>query len=195
MGIFKNRKPAEEKPSKLGNTLLFASAAGFAILANLTVFSANSIPTSSMEPELVPGEQVVVNKLDRNVKRGDIVVFKDMNNWMGLGPDALMIKRVIGLPGETVRCCGIDGATTVDGRLLDEPYKVREPADRRTEYEVTVPEDSYFVLGDNRPDSADSRFHIAEGTEFIHRDDLVGTAWAVRWPLSDIRSLPSQQYF
>lgn len=155
----------------------------------LTVASANYIPSSSMEPTLTPGEHVLVNKLDRQLERGDIIVFADSANWMEKGADALMIKRVAGLPGDTVTCCDTEGSTFVNGVALDEPYAIREGDGYQRRYGVTVPKDSFFVLGDNRPHSADSRVHLNEGTAFVSADAVVGTAYAVRWPLRSVRLL------
>lgn len=176
---------------KISTTSIFLliALAGFA--TTFTVASANSIPSSSMESTIMTGEQVMVNKLDRTPERGDIVVFEDHLDW--LGPEyksgTLMIKRVIGLPGDTVTCCTADVKTRVNGVVLDEPYAVPETPENAVQYEVTVPEGSMFVLGDNRPNSADSRFHLEQGSEFVSQDSIVGTAYAVRWPLTKFRLL------
>lgn len=176
---------------KLSSAAFLLSAVVCGVTASMTVASANSIPTESMEPTLQVGDQVMVNKLDRTPQRGDIVVFKDAQDWMGNGGKSLMIKRVIGLPGDSVSCCGVGGSTIVNGKELEEPYALPELEDYRIDYTVSVPEGSLFVMGDNRPNSSDSRAHLDQGSEFISIEDVVGTAYAVRWPLNHIHLLPN----
>ncbi len=152
---------------------------------------------ASMEPTLHTGQYLLINKvayfrptgtpldsllpitrqgsvdyLFGGPQRGDVAVFRAPNQ-----PDKDFIKRVIGLPGDLVLVRG--GQVFVSGQRLDEPYiqfpaTYTYPADGRP---LRVPEDSYFVLGDNRPNSSDSRLGW-----FVPVDNLVGRAWLSYWP-------------
>lgn len=177
--------------------VLILLAFALAILLKTFVVQAFYIPSGSMEPTLDPGDRVLVNKVFYEPSRSDVVVFSDPKdgrsedrgifdgflNWLsqGLGfarPEHEdFIKRVIGLPGETVELR--DGKLFVDGRRIREPY-LRGPVDTRDYGPIQVPPDSLFVLGDNRLDSNDSRFALG----FIPEDKVVGKAFVIIWPPS-----------
>jgi signal peptidase I len=167
-----------------------------ALFIRTFVVQAFKIPTGSMENNLLIGDHLLVNKfalgpaptsLERallpvkTVKRGDIVVFKYPED-----PERDFIKRVIGLPGETIELR--EKRVYINGRGLDEPYVhfLQPPAggpdeitsaDVRERYgPVTVPPDQYFVMGDNRDNSQDSRYW-----GFLPRDDMKGTALVIYW--------------
>ncbi|PCN47107.1 signal peptidase I, partial [Curtobacterium sp. 'Ferrero'] len=103
------------------------------------------IPSESMEDTLLVGDRVLVNELVPGVvslQRGDVVVFTDPGGWLSAGQGDDLIKRVIGLPGDHVSCCGADGRLRVNGTPVDEPYVVLEPGSDRvsgTDFDVTVP--------------------------------------------------------
>ena len=125
----------------------------------------------SMDPTLADQQFLVVNKLDyrlREPRRGDIIVFFDPRNG-----DRKLIKRIIGLPGETIEVHG--GQVIVDGQALDEPYIQNQG--RYSEMPTLVPEGQYYVLGDNRSNSSDSHNW---GT--LPEDKIVGRAWFSYWP-------------
>ena len=175
------------------------------------------IPSISMEDTLQVDDRVVVAKLTA-VKRGAVIVFKDPGGWLtganprergpigkafqfiGVLPDTAtehLIKRVIGVAGDRVVCCDAAGRLSVNGQPLDETsYLTRSLDGRRTQpsaikFEVVVPRDHVFVMGDNRDHSRDSRCHLndvqAGGTTgqnaFVSQDLVVGRAIAVVWPL------------
>jgi signal peptidase I len=128
---------------------------------------------SSMEPSFFQGQRVMVFKAAYwfgDPQRGDVVIFKTPN-----GSDEEWIKRVIGLPGDTIEI--IHGVVYVNGIKLDEPY-VQRPFSYSLPNKV-VPPDNYFVLGDNRNISNDS--HMGW---FMPRENLIGKAWLVYWPAS-----------
>jgi signal peptidase I len=143
------------------------------------------IPSPSMENTLLIGDRVLVNELVPRVvpvQRGDVVVFQDPGGWLGPAQGEDLIKRVIGLPGDTVSCCDAQGRLSVNGHAVDESYVVLQPgSDRvaRTDFSVTVPQGRLWVMGDNRYDSADSRMH---GT--VPVSDVVGRAFITTWPVS-----------
>ena len=149
------------------------------------------VEQESMVPTVNPGEYVLIDKISprfNDYQRGDIVVFQPPE---GFGPGGVpFIKRVIGMPGDTV---SLD-----NGRVfvqqpggspvrIEEPYLVRSisgdvaptlPKDAEGTISWTVPEGAYFVMGDNRPDSQDSRFFGV-----VERDLIVGRAWLRYFPL------------
>lgn len=151
-----------------------------AVLIRAFVLEPFFIPSGSMEPTLKVNDRVLVNKLSydlHSVHRGDVIVFKKPPNDFTPGIKDL-IKRVIGLPGETIS--GQDGAVYINGHRLKEPWLPKGvttapfPA-------VHIPKGDYFVMGDNRGDSADSRV-IGP----IRGSLIVGRAFIRVWPLSRI---------
>ena len=132
---------------------------------------------SSMETTLSNGDQLIVDKISYRFtepKRYDIVVFPYQYE-----ENTYYIKRIIGLPGETVQIA--DGYVYIDGERLDEHYgnAVMEEAGLAAD-PIELGEDEYFVLGDNRNNSQDSR---AANVGVIHRRDILGRAWLRIWPL------------
>ncbi len=133
---------------------------------------------SSMETTLSDGDQLIVDKISyrfRDPNRYDIVVFPYQYE-----KNTYYIKRIIGLPGETVQI--VDGYVYIDGQKLDEHYgnEVMENPGLAAD-PVVLGDDEYFVLGDNRNNSQDSR---AANVGVIHRDDLLGRAWIRIWPFN-----------
>ncbi len=126
----------------------------------------------SMQPTLEDGEFVLVSKLNYrfgDVERGDIVVFH-----FPMDPEQELIKRVIGLPGDTINVQ--NGTVLVNGQALNEPYIAAAPA---YSGEWTVPEGHLFVLGDNRNDSSDSH-----SWGYLPFEKVVGKALVIYWPPS-----------
>ena len=172
------------------------------------------IPSGSMLDTLEINDRIIVNVLAPEVmplERGDVAVFRDPGGWLGaiptqekdtlteitdfvLGtfgitaPDSAehLVKRVIGLPGDRVVCCDADGRLTINGVAIDEPYVRGDAAPSEVEFDVTVPEDLYWVLGDNRPNSTDSRYHQDLPTKgFVPVEVVVGRAFVVSWPVEN----------
>ncbi len=124
----------------------------------------------SMEPTLYDGQYLIVSKVIYRIhppERGDIIVFHPPN-----GDSDDYIKRVVGLPGETVEVR--DGATWIDGVPLEEPYMVSSGGSSGPR---TLGEGQYFVLGDNRANSSDSR-----SWGILPQEDIIGKAWLCYWP-------------
>lgn len=134
---------------------------------------------SSMETTLSDGDQLIVDKISyrfRDPKRYDIVVFPYRYE-----ENTYYIKRIIGMPGETIQI--VDGEVYIDGKLLGEHYgnAPMENAGLAAD-PVTLGDDEYFVLGDNRNNSQDSR---VSNVGVLHRDELLGRAWIRIWPFSE----------
>lgn len=142
---------------------------------------------SSMEATLSNGDQLIVDKISyrfRDPKRYDIIVFpfRYENN-------TFYIKRIIGLPGETIQIDG-EGNIWVNGEILEESYGreiIRDPG--LAAEPITLGEDEYFVMGDNRNNSSDSR---VEAVGNIHRNEIIGRAFIRIWPLSKFGILKHQ---
>jgi len=149
-----------------------------AVLIHFFLAQATRVEGYSMEPTLYGHQRLIIEKLSYHLhqpKRGDIVVVRVPQY------DKLLIKRVIGLPGETLEIR--NGVVYIDGKPLDEPYVNGKP---RGSYPPTViPEGYVFVMGDNRNNSNDSR---AFGP--IPIEDIVGHAWMRYWPLDDFGFMP-----
>ena len=212
--------PAAEPPKKHGGMsflkelpVLILIAFGLALLIKTFLIQAFFIPSESMVPTLQINDRVLVNKLVyrfRDPRRGEIVVFVAERDEQaprsffrkiadtiteGLGakqpPERDFIKRVIGLPGETVEMRdGVITITTKDAKKLrlKEPYLASEK-DTSPYGPFTVPPDTYFVMGDNRPNSSDSRVRGA-----IKRSDIVGKAFVKVWPLGRAGGLRTPKY-
>ncbi len=142
---------------------------------------------SSMEPTLQNGNQLIVDKISYRFKdpeRFDIIVFPYQ-----YAEDTYYIKRIIGLPGETVYIDD-DGNIYIDGEILDEGYGkevIKDPG--RASEPITLGDDEYFVMGDNRNNSSDSR---EPSVGNIKRDDIVGRAWVRIWPFSEFGLIKHQ---
>ena len=163
----RTRKEVIEWIVTIGAAVLVALFINNFIIVNATV------PTSSMEKTIMTDDRVIGLRLaykNNDPERGDIIIFKNPDN-----EDILYIKRVIGMPGETVEIH--DGGVYIDGTLLDEPYLDTVTEGEFGPYEV--PEDHYFMMGDNRNNSADSRYWK---NTYLAREKIVGKAVMRYWP-------------
>lgn len=146
------------------------------------VFINAYIPTGSMEPTIQSGDRVFGVRFIHNYKRGDIIVFKDPD-----GSGHYLIKRIIGMPGDQITVePGIDGASQlkVNGSVLNESYLKESMLPE--EFEIKVPGNGYFVLGDNRNDSYDARYWT---NKIIPEKKITGIALVKYWPLPKIKLL------
>ena len=191
------------------------------------------VPSQSMEDTLRIGDRILVTRLDHTPQRQDVVVFGHGSTWqerrlppadspvvravrwvgdlVGLGPSntAYTVKRVIGLPGERVACCTTDGAVTVDGDPLAEPYVYEDlpfsrgtldcttnPRSTRCFPTIRVPEGNLLVLGDHRSQSADSVIGCRgsltgqECARFVPESRVVGPVVVRFWPPSHLGGIP-----
>ena len=147
----------------------------FAVAINTFVLVNAHVPSASMENNIMTGDRLFGNRLayiKEEPQRGDIVIFKYPDD-----ESQLFIKRVIGLPGDTLEV--VDGKVYINGsdEPLDEPYLAQEMIGSFGPYEV--PEGSYFMMGDNRNYSLDSRFWV---NQFVRRDKILGKALFQYYP-------------
>ena len=142
---------------------------------------------SSMEPMLTDGDNLIVDKISyrfEDPKRFDIIVFP-----FRYAEKTYYIKRIIGLPGETIYI-DEEGTIYIDGKVLEESYGKEVIIDPGRAYEpVTLGEDEYFVMGDNRNNSSDSRDPVVGN---IHQDEFIGKAWMRIWPLKKMGMIKHQ---
>ncbi|WP_425442672.1 signal peptidase I [Streptomyces indicus] len=218
-GQKKQRSFWKELPLLIGIALLLA------LLIKTFLVQAFSIPSDSMQNTLQQGDRVLVDKLTpwfgSEPERGEVVVFHDPGNWLageptpnpnafqkalsfiGLMPSAEekdLIKRVVGVGGDTVECKGT-GPLLVNGQALNEPYVFpgNTACTDDTEggqFKVKVPEGKLWVMGDHRQNSMDSRYHQDDpGGGFVPVDNVVGRAFVIAWPPTRWATLPVPDTF
>ena len=173
------------------------------------------IPSGSMENTLQIDDRVAVNRLpfiSNNIKRGDVVVFRDPDNWLpaadietapfviaklksalvavGILPNPAkqyLVKRVVGVAGDRVICCTTTGKITVNGKEMVEPYIYAGNVPSDMNFDVTVPKGKLWVMGDHRGASADSRYHQEDINKgFVPLNRVTGRVLAVIWPIKNI---------
>ena len=163
----------EKGPRWLREILPYVILIAAVALIRIFILINATIPTESMEDTIMAGTRVMGLKCSYWIsepQRGDIIVFYAPDD-----PDTLYVKRIIGLPGETVEI--IDGLTYIDGVLLEEDYLAEEMKGSFGPY--TVPEGAYFVMGDNRNNSLDARYW--ENT-YLYADAILGKVYFSYWP-------------
>ncbi len=177
------------------------------------------IPSGSMENTLQVQDRVAVNKvpfISDNIKRGDIVVFRDPNNWLpenlenssnsltskaksllvtvGVLPNPAkqyLVKRVVGVAGDRIVCCADNGKLSINGVEVTEPYIYGGDAPSDMKFDVKVPEGKLWVMGDHRGASADSRYHQDDiNSGFVPLKTVSGRVVAVIWPFKNITYVP-----
>lgn len=200
--------------------IIVVSALVLSALVRAFLIQAFFVPSSSMEDTLLVSDRIIASKITTSiggVSRGEIVVFKDPGGWLpeppppegglrgalrtaltfiGLVPSDSgkdLVKRVIGLGGDRVVCCDAQGRITVNGQPLDEPYIIAPTT--QVLFDVTVPADSMFVMGDNRGNSRDSRFHLEVNSGAVPLENTVGRVVLVVWPFNRFATEPIPDVF
>ncbi len=195
-------KPNPAPQSIIENIKVLAIALVIALLVRTFVAEPRYIPSGSMQPTMLINDRFIAEKLSyrfRNPIAGEIVIFsapESLQKMANYGPDQVLIKRVIGLPGDRISVHG--GKVSVNGTVLTESYIAEPPsydcpgtAPQGTEFcrvmsgeSFEVPPQNYFVMGDNRNNSADS--HV---WGFLPRQNVIGRAWLRFFPLDRFGSL------
>jgi len=194
--------------------IILVVALGLSFLVRTFIVQAFYVPSQSMEDTLMPNDRILASKLSTRfagVDRGQIVVFRDPGDWLdaaqkkspgglagllewvGLLPSNTgddLVKRVIGVGGDHVRCCSTDGRIVLNGVPLTEPYIKPGDTTDDVRFDVTVPQGRIFVMGDNRNASADSRYHLNENQGTVPVDNVVGRVVLTVWPVSAFSTHP-----
>lgn len=196
--------------------LVFVIGAALVLSLLIKTFLIRSffIPSGSMLETLQIDDRIIVNQLTPAlypIERGDIVVFKDPGGWLGpdisgpsdplvvsvdwflsafgiTAPDSKqhLVKRVIGISGDKIVCCDADGKITINGVPITEPYISGGQAPSSIEFDVEVPAGSLWVMGDNRGNSEDSRYHgDLPSKGFVSTEWVVGRAMVISWPFEN----------
>jgi signal peptidase I len=210
--------------------ILIGVALVLALVIKAFAVQAFYIPSGSMENTLQVGDRVLVNKMvyhTRDIKRGDIVVFNGLDSWdpemevqepsnpvaklfqligsaFGVAPtEKDYIKRVIGIPGDRVKCCDAQGRVTINGvPIKEDSYLFTDPVTNEQNkpsddpFEVVVKPGQLWVMGDHRELSYDSRSHRGDpGGGTIPTNRVIGRAFVIVWPLDRIGTLPIPETF
>jgi signal peptidase I len=173
------------------------------------------IPSGSMENTLQINDRVAVNKvpfIGKSINRGDVVVFRDPDNWLpepyvgdqnkflAMAKDAFvavgvlpnpakqyLVKRVIGVAGDKVECCSKDKKLMINGIEIDEPYVFAGNTASDTNFNVTVPAGKVWVMGDHRGASSDSRFHQDDiNNGMVPTAKITGKVVGIIWPIKNL---------
>ncbi len=211
------RRPSSAGGSMARELLLIVGVAlVLSVLVRTFVAQAFFVPSGSMQDTLLVQDRILVSKVTTQlsgVDRGEVVVFTDPSDWLpdpaeptgvaglvrtgltwvGLLPSDTgedLVKRVVGIGGDHVVCCDAQERIVVNGVGLLEPYLKPGDGTAQVRFDVTVPADRLFVMGDNRSDSADSRFHLEEDQGTVPVENVVGRVVAVIWPASRWGGMP-----
>lgn len=204
-------RATEGKRTSLARELVVIVGVALVLSVFVRTFVAQAffVPSSSMEDTLLKQDRILASKLNTRiagVDRGEIVVFTDPGDWLpepvpatglsGTIRNALMlvgllpsdtgedlVKRVIAIGGDRIVCCNTKDQITVNGVGLDETAYLK-PGSRtdQVRFDLLVPDNRIFVMGDNRGDSSDSRYHLAVDSGTVSIDSVVGRVVAVVWP-------------
>jgi signal peptidase I len=203
---------AKRAPSFLRETsVVIVSALVLSIIVRTFVFQAFYVPSASMENTLLVNDRIVVSKISTRITgihRGDVVVFHDPSHWLGdnytdpygskfghflqyvgivpanSGKD--LVKRVIGVGGDRIQCCDTEGRIQRNGVGIDEPYIKAGSVTNQVNFDVLVPDGYVFVMGDNRGNSEDSRFHLNLNHGMVPLKNVVGRVSVRVWPFKRI---------
>ncbi|MFZ1653506.1 MAG: signal peptidase I [Candidatus Nanopelagicales bacterium] len=198
--------------------IVLVCALVLSVLVRTFLVQAFYVPSQSMENTLMPNDRILASKITTaisGVTRGEVVVFRDPGGWLpdskasvgpvskglefiGLVPSTSgndLVKRVIGIAGDHVKCCNQQGQIVLNGVGLDEPFIKPGGGTDQVPFDIVVPADSMFVMGDNRGASADSRFHLSVNDGAVPLDDVVGRVVLKVWPLDQFGTVGIPETF
>ncbi len=208
--LFGTGRAVREVGIVLGTALILS------ILLRTFVFQLFYVPSESMLQTLQVGDKIVASKITmrlEGIHRGDVVVFHDPGGWLyapvvqtgwrgtltkvltdvGFLPSnsgSDLVKRVVGVGGDEVKCCSPAGQLMVNGHALNESAYTVAPTNQ-VQFDITVPKDHVFVMGDNRPNSRDSRFHLDVASGTVPLSELQGVVVFKLWPWSSFGTVPA----
>lgn len=200
--------------------IIVVSALVLSALVRAFLVQAFYVPSASMEDTLLVSDRIVASKITTTmsgVSRGEVVVFKDPGDWLPdppPPPDGMrgvlrtgltfvgmlpsdsghdLVKRAIAIGGDRVACCDTNGRIMLNGVPLAEDYIIG-PTDQ-VRFDIVVPDDGIFVMGDNRGDSRDSRFHLETESGSVPVESVVGRVVLIVWPFNRFGSVPIPEIY
>jgi len=200
--------------------IIVVAALVLSALVRAFLVQAFYVPSASMEDTLLVSDRIIASKVTTELggtTRGEVVVFRDPGGWLPAPPppeDGLrgwlrssltfvgllpsdsgqdLVKRVIGIAGDRVACCDAQGRIVLNGVPLDEDYIIG-PTDQ-VRFDIVVPPGSVFVMGDNRGNSRDSRYHLEVNNGGVSTDNVVGRVILVAWPFDNFATIPIPPIF
>ena len=207
------RKDRNKKRPSLGRELLtvVGTALVLSILVRTFLIQAFYVPSASMEDTLQENDRIIVSKISTRftgIDRSNVIVFHDPDGWLGEGfPNPYdtpvgrvlqavgivpsnsgndLVKRVIGVANDQVECCDASGRVTVNGVAIADSYMKEGITSDQVTFSVLVPEGNVFVMGDNRGNSEDSRFHLDKNNGMVPVEEIIGRVAMRIWPISRI---------
>ena len=207
------RKDRNKKRPSLGRELLtvVGTALVLSILVRTFLIQAFYVPSASMEDTLQENDRIIVSKISTRftgIDRSNVIVFHDPGGWLGEGfPNPYdtpvgrvlqavgivpsnsgndLVKRVIGVANDQVECCDSSGRVTVNGVAIADSYIKDGITSDQVTFSVLVPEGNVFVMGDNRGNSEDSRFHLDKNNGMVPVEEIIGRVAMRIWPISRI---------
>lgn len=206
---YRAQTPAKKNIIDLGAILAIGLLVAF--IVKVFFFQGFYIPSESMNPTLKTNDRVIVNILYPKtipLQHGDIIVFADKENWMAGhivpeqnflekiisyvpfrdGDSNFLVKRVIGLPGDNVSHVAGENFIRINGEPYKEAYLAEGMNASNIDFDITVPKDSVWVLGDNRSNSSDSRYHQEANGGFISYNNIVGKVVMLYYPLPSFKT-------
>ena len=207
------RKDRNKKRPSLGRELLtvVGTALVLSILVRTFLIQAFYVPSASMEDTLQENDRIIVSKISTRftgIDRSNVIVFHDPGGWLGEGfPNPYdtpvgrvlqavgivpsnsgndLVKRVIGVANDQVECCDASGRVTVNGVAIADSYMKEGITSDQVTFSVLVPEGNVFVMGDNRGNSEDSRFHLDKNNGMVPVEEIIGRVAMRIWPISRI---------
>lgn len=208
-----HKKDKNKKKPSLGRELLtiVGTALILSILVRTFLIQAFYVPSASMEDTLQENDRIIVSKISTKltgIDRGNVIVFHDPGGWLGEGfPNPYdtpvgrvlqaigivpansgndLVKRVIGVANDKIECCDAQGRIIVNGVGINESYTKDGVTSDQVTFTVLVPEGNVFVMGDNRGNSEDSRFHLDKNNGMVPVEEIIGRVAMRIWPVGRI---------
>ncbi len=208
-----HKKDKNKRKPSLGRELLtvVGTALILSILVRTFLLQAFYVPSTSMEGTLQENDRIIVSKVSTQltgINRSNVIVFHDPDGWLGEGfPNPYdtpvgrilqaigivpansgndLVKRVIGVANDKLECCDTQGRIMVNGVGIDESYIKDGTTTNQVTFSVLVPEGNVFVMGDNRGNSEDSRFHLDKNNGMVPIEEIIGRVAMRIWPVGRI---------
>lgn len=208
----KRREKKKKQPNLFRELVTIVGAALIlSVLVRTFLIQAFYVPSASMEDTLQENDRIIVSKISMqftDIDRSNVIVFHDPGGWLGEGfPNPYdnpvgrvlqaigivpsnsgndLVKRVIGVANDKIECCDAQGRVTVNGVGIEETYLKPDSLTDQVTFSVLVPEGHVFVMGDNRGNSEDSRFHLDKNNGMVPLAEVIGRVAMRIWPIGRI---------